>query len=276
MKVFYIGDVYGRAGRATIRTYLPKIKEQYKPDIILANVDNAAHGLGVTGKILDELLSLGVQGFCGGDHSFHQRDFRDEIINYPMFVRPLNMSDRLPGIGMTIIKGPAQRKIALIHLVGQMYMNNMCDNPFTVIEEFLKKNQLGIQVNTIILDFHAELTSEKVAMGRFCDGMVSAVLGTHTHIPTADAMILPHGTAYITDVGMTGDYDSIIGARKEEPIATFRQSVGLERRQPADGEGTLSGVLIQLDSDGHFATSIQAIQMGGFWDQCVHQSYPQQ
>jgi 2',3'-cyclic-nucleotide 2'-phosphodiesterase len=267
MKIFFIGDIYGRSGREAVRKYLPVIKQKYQPDIVVANADNASHGNGPSPPVTKELYGYGIDLLTGGDHIWDQKDALPHLNREPWVLRPLNYPDGTIGRGWHIVKTSTQKTLLVISLLGRVFFDKLSDNPFLSVDKLLEKQPLG-NVDAIIIDMHAEATSEKNAMAYFLDGRVSAVLGTHTHIPTADARILPHGTAYITDVGMTGDYDSIIGADKKVPLNYFISGLRFERFSPAEGEGTLCGVLIETHESG-LAKSILPIRMGGILNEAA-------
>ncbi len=261
MKILFIGDLYGKCGRQTLKKYLPQIKEQYQPDFTIANVDNAAHGFGVTWDITKNLLEFGVDALTGGDHIWNQRDIIHHIDQEPRLLRPDNFPKDVPGKGVHILEKNG-KKLLLVHLLGRTFMNPV-DDPFAAMHNIFKNYHMGRSIDAIFLDFHAEASSEAFTMGHYCDGHVSAVIGTHTHIPTADDHILKNGTAYMTDVGMTGDYDSVIGAQKDELFNRFVKKMNLSRLQPATGEGTLCGVIIETNDTTGLAENITPIRMGG-------------
>lgn len=262
MKILFIGDLYGRSGRQAVKQHLAQLKEQHSPDFVIANVDNAAHGFGVTWDIAKDLLNFGIDALTGGDHIWNQRDILLNIDREPRLLRPHNMPEGSPGKGFHILENSAGKKLLLIHLLGRTFIDPV-DDPFACIRNMLKEYALKKNVDGIFIDFHGEATSEKMVMGQYCDGKVSAVVGTHTHIPTSDDRILPEGTAYMSDVGMTGDYNSVIGAQKEEPMNRFIKKMNLGRLQPATGEATLCGVIAEIDNKTGLATSINPVRVGG-------------
>ena len=269
MKIIQIGDVYGSTGRKAVAQHLPLLIKTYSPDFISANVDNAAHGSGITAKILRELEGYGIDFFFGGDHCV-RRSGHEEVLNmHRNIIRPANYAPSVAGRGSSLFITTGGQKILAIHLAGQVFMESY-NSPFGVIEQILDHHKLGDSTDAIIVDFHAEATSEKVAMGRILDGRVSAVLGTHTHIPTADAMILPNKTGYITDIGMTGDYNSVIGADKAVPLEKFSTGIKKGRFEPAEGEGTLCAMVITLDDKTGLTQKIEPIRIGGFWDKMIY------
>lgn len=263
MKIFFIGDIYGRAGRDAIAAHLPGIREAHKPDLIIANADNASHGVGPTPGIVKDLYAAGIDLVTGGDHVLNQKDMLPHMDREPWVLRPVNFPETTPGKGFHIVETATRKKVLVIHALGRTYIGKLCDDPFAAVDKIVQRHVLGKTVDAIVVDFHAEATSEKNALGFFLDGRASAVIGTHTHIPTADARILPQGTAYMTDAGMTGDYDSIIGAEKTTPMNYFRTGLKLERYKPAEGPGTLCGVLIETDDKTGLAVTVTPIKIGG-------------
>ncbi len=211
MNIFFIGDIIGKCGRQLILEHLPNLINQYRIDLCIANVENVAGGLGVTPTIARQLLDSGIQVLTSGNHIWDKREVTDYINTESRLLRPANYPPGTPGKGSTLIELPSGDKVGVINLAGRVFMQSL-DCPFRVVMAEIES--LMPQASVIIVDFHAEATSEKVAMGWYLDGKVSAVIGTHTHIPTADERILPQGTAYITDVGMTGPFDSVIGVKK--------------------------------------------------------------
>ena len=246
MRILFIGDLVGKIGRKAIAEYLPKIKQSHRPTITIVNAENAAHGKGLTEKIYKQLLRDGVDFITMGNHTYGQREIYDFIDEAKRMVRPANFPSEAPGVGMRFIQ-INDIKLAIINLQGRSFMP-VIDDPFKKADELI--NEAKQQTPYIFVDFHAETTSEKNAMGWYLDGRVSAVVGTHTHIQTADERILPQGTGYITDVGMTGFYDGILGINKTEVIERFITSLPQRHVVPDDGRSVLSGVLIDLDREG--------------------------
>lgn len=262
MKILFIGDIYGRVGRHTLKNYLPQLKETHSPDFTIVNVDNAAHGFGVTADIAKDLLNFGIDALTGGDHIWNQRDILHYIDKEPRLLRPHNMPDGSPGKGIHLLESKTGKKLLLVHMLGRSMMDPV-DDPFACIRTIFESYKLKKNIDALFIDFHAETTSETMTMGHYCDGKASAVIGTHTHIPTADDHILPKGTAYMTDAGMTGDYDSVIGAEKTELFNRFVKKMNLERLKPASGEGTLCGVIVETNDQTGLAQSITPIRIGG-------------
>lgn len=263
MKILFIGDIFGRSGREALAKHLPMLKEKYAPDVTIVNCDNAANGRGVTPKNTEEFYALGVDCLTGGDHIWDQRQIIPYIDKDPKLLRPINFPSHTPGNGSLLFKTPSGQTCLIIHALGRVFIDP-ADNPFPIVKEIIDKHPLGKSVDAIFVDFHAEATSEKMAMGQYLDGQVSAVVGSHTHIQTADAHIMGAGTAYMTDAGMTGSYDSVIGARKDIAIHRFlHKTPHPERLSPATGEGTLCGALVTTNDQTGLANKIETIRVGG-------------
>ncbi|QLK85904.1 TIGR00282 family metallophosphoesterase [Staphylococcus sp. 17KM0847] len=246
MRILFIGDIVGKVGRQAITDQLAKLKKVYRPTVTIVNAENAAHGKGLTEKIYKELLREGVDFMTMGNHTYGQRQIYDFIHEATRLVRPANFPDEAPGVGMRIIN-INDKKLAVINLQGRSFMQDI-DDPFKKADQLIQEAKQ--QTDYIFVDFHAETTSEKNAIGWYLDGRVSAVVGTHTHIQTSDERILPRGTAYITDVGMTGYYDGILGINRAEVIERFITSLPQRHVVPDEGRSVLSGVLIDIRSDG--------------------------
>ena len=261
MKILFLGDVMGRSGRDAIATHLPALKDKLNPDFVIVNVDNTSSGRGVTQKNAKEILALGVDCLTGGDHIWDQREMICGVENIKELVRPANLPSQTPGRGHQSFDVSGQ-KIIVLHLCGNVFMKHHFDSPFDYVEKFLSSYKVNMNTH-IFIDFHAEATSEKMGMAHFVDGRVSAVVGSHTHVPTADAQILDGGTAFQTDAGMCGDYNSIIGVKPEAPLHNFTRKVAKDRMSPADGEGTVCGVMIETDNNTGLAKSIHPIRVGG-------------
>lgn len=256
MKILFIGDVVGRSGRKCLSQCYPKLKEEFDIDFTVVNVENAASGFGVTPTIADEFLSLGIDALTSGNHIWHRKEIIEYIKIEARLLRPANYPSKAPGRGSYLTKSEKDQKIGVINLCGRVFMDSL-DCPFRTAESEIAK--MKEKTNILLLDFHAEATSEKIAMGWFLDGKVSAVIGTHTHVQTNDAQILPQGTAYITDVGMTGPFDSVIGIKKEIIIERFLSKIP-NRLIPATEDVRLSAVVIDIDDKSGKAMSIQALQ----------------
>jgi metallophosphoesterase (TIGR00282 family) len=262
MKVLFCGDVVGTPGREAIRQYIPQLRSELGLDFVVINGENAANGFGITEKILENFFKDGADVVTGGDHCFDQKEAAYYISRQPKLLRPANMPDSVPGKGFIEIE-QGGKKILVIHLLGQVFTRFQVDCPFNKVDSILEKYELGRNISCIALDFHSEATSEACAMGHYVDGRVSMVTGSHTHIPTADQRILPGGTAYQTDTGMVGNYDSVIGFQKELAIAGFLHKVRFEKAHVAKGEATLCGLIAEIDDNNGLAKSVQSIRYSG-------------
>lgn len=263
MKLLFLGDVMGRAGRRAVTERLSGIRERLKLDFVVVNGENATSGAGLTPDHAKALLEAGADVVTLGDHAFDQRDMLSHIGKEPRILRPLNFAKGAPGQGARVFQAPGGRKVLVLQVLGQVFMKRPFDDPFSAVESVLKAHPLGGLVQAIIVDVHCEATSEKMAMGHYCDGRASLVVGTHTHVPTADAMILTGGTAYLTDAGMCGDYNSVIGMQKNEPLRRFVTGMPKGRFQPAMGEATLSGLYVETDDKTGKAISACMFREGG-------------
>lgn len=263
MKVLFLGDVMGRVGRRAVAERLPAIRERLKLDFVVINGENATSGAGITPDHANGLFSAGTDVVTLGDHAFDQKDMLSYIDREPRILRPLNYAKGAPGMGARVFDAPGGRKILVLQILGQVFMKRPFDDPFSAVDEVLRKHPLGGMVQAILVDVHCEATSEKMAMGHFCDGRASVVVGTHTHVPTADGMILPGGTAYQTDAGMCGDYNSVIGMEKDEPLRRFVTGMSKGRFQPAMGEATLSGLYVETDDRTGKAIRVNMFRDGG-------------
>ncbi|MAL78074.1 MAG: TIGR00282 family metallophosphoesterase [Sneathiella sp.] len=262
MKVLYLGDVVGRPGRDVVIERLPEIRERLAPDFIVVNGENSAGGFGMTEKIAEEFFAAGTDCIVLGNHSFDQKEIMPVLERDGRILRPANYPKDTPGKGIGAFKTRRGKTILVIQLMGRLFMDPL-DDPFAMIEQQLSGNPLGRKYDFILVDLHAEATSEKMAMGQFCDGRVSMVVGSHTHVPTADTQILPKGTAYQTDAGMCGDYDSVIGMDKEEPLRRFIRKIPAGRFTPAAGPGTACGVFVVSDDKTGLATYVSPLRIGG-------------
>ncbi|MFQ5534865.1 MAG: TIGR00282 family metallophosphoesterase [Sphingomonadales bacterium] len=261
MKLLFIGDIVGRAGRDAVKKHLPDLRERLALDFVVANAENAAGGFGITAKICGELHDAGIDVITTGNHLWDQRDIIGYIDTDQRLLRPINYPKGTPGRGKGLYQDRRGRKILVINAMGRVFMDAL-DDPFSAIAEELARVRLGAGVHFILIDFHGEATSEKMAMGHFADGKASLVVGTHSHIPTADAQILAQGTAYQTDAGMCGDYDSVIGMEKEEPLRRFTRKIPGGRFTPALGEGTFCGVHVETDDKTGLAVTVSPVRLG--------------
>ncbi|PYP91312.1 MAG: TIGR00282 family metallophosphoesterase [Candidatus Angelobacter sp. Gp1-AA117] len=264
MQILFIGDIFGNAGRKIVRDHMPHLVESHKVDLVIANAENAAGGFGLTPAIAEDLFELGCDVLTTGNHVWDKREIMDYFRSANgdsnsrarRVLRPANYSEGVPGTGIFEDSTRSGQHYAVINLQGRVFMHN-ADDPFRKVDDLLRQ----ITSKVIIVDLHAEATSEKIAMGWYLDGRVTAVLGTHTHVPTADNRVLPNGTAYQTDVGMSGPFDSVIGVQKEQVLQRFL--TGLPGRfEAAKGDPRLCGVLIECNAETGKATSIQRLMLG--------------
>lgn len=259
MRIFYCGDIVARPGREVVLKNLAKIRTDYKADVIIANVENAAHGFGVTAGICRDFLEKGADVLVTGNHFLNQRDIVPYLDDCKRIVRPANIPSGNPGRGFMVYELADGRRILIIQVLGRLYMEAV-DCPVQTVDNILKNYTLGKNIHAVFVDIHAEATSEKLALGYYLDGRASLVAGTHTHVPTADYRVLPQGTAYITDVGMCGCYNSVLGFDPAAPISRLRRCyVTCDKLAPATGDGTLYGVLVETDDKTGLAKSIQQL-----------------
>jgi 2',3'-cyclic-nucleotide 2'-phosphodiesterase len=262
MRILFLGDVVGRSGRSAVIEALPSLRERYRLDFVAVNGENVAGGFGITEAILLELLDAGADVVTSGNHVFDQRETIVFIERYDRLLRPINYPQGTPGKGVGLFKARNGAEVLVINAMGRVFMADL-DDPFRAVEKELEACGLKSSADAILVDFHAEATSEKEAMGFFVDGRASAVIGTHTHVPTADEQILPRGTAYISDVGMCGDFNSVLGMDKEEPLTRFLTKIPGGRFAPALGEATLCGVAIDINDATGLARAIAPLRIGG-------------
>lgn len=262
MKLAAFGDVMGRAGRLALIERLPGLRRQHNLDFVVVNAENSAGGFGVTQAICDSLFEAGADVITTGNHAFDQRDDISVFHTEERLLRPLNFPASNPGRGAGLYRARNGAEVLVIHAQGQRGMQPI-DDPCAAVDRALEGCRLGREAQAVIADFHAEATSEKYSMGHYLDGRASLVFGTHTHVPTADHQILAGGTAYITDLGMCGDYDSVIGMEKSEPMNRFVTKMTTGRISPAAGEATICGVIVETDDKTGRALSIEPVRLGG-------------
>jgi len=264
VRILYCGDIVGRSGRDAVIAQLPALRRDWGLDFVVVNGENAAAGFGITGRICSELYEAGVDVIVLGNHAWDQRETLSYIQSDPKLLRPLNYPKGTPGRGAAVFQTPQGKRILIAQVMGRVFMDAL-DDPFAAIEAELAKHRLqpGAALDAIMVDIHGEATSEKMAMGHFLDGRVSLVCGTHSHVPTADAQILPGGTAYQTDAGMCGDYNSVIGMDKAEPLNRFLRKIPNGRFEPANGEATLCAVYLETDEKTGLAQRIAPVRLGG-------------
>lgn len=261
MRLLFFGDIVGRAGRNVLADRLPELIRRLDAHFVIVNGENAAGGFGINLEIAQSFFSMGVDVITTGNHIWDQRELIGEIDNEPRLLRPVNYPAGTPGKGSGLYVARDGAKVFVINAMGRLFMDQL-DDPFQTVDRELERVPLGLGCDVAIVDMHAEATSEKMAMGHFCDGRASLVIGTHSHIPTADAQILPGGTAYQTDAGACADYDSVIGMEKSLPVQRFLTRMPSGRLQPAQGEATLCGAMVDIGEDG-LARRIEPIRLGG-------------
>jgi metallophosphoesterase (TIGR00282 family) len=264
MRLAFFGDVIGRAGREAVSTHLPALRRRLGLEFVVVNGENAAHGFGITESNAREIYEAGADVITLGNHSWAQKEALTYIVREPRLLRPVNypqLSDA-PGQGAWLYDAPGGRRVLVMNVLGRVGMEGL-DDPFSAVDRQLEACPLGVAADAIVVDFHAEVTSEKMAMGHFCDGRASLVVGTHTHVPTADAQILPGGTAYQTDAGACADYDSVIGMNKAEPLRRFTTRIAQGRYEPAFGPATLCGLFVETDDATGLARRVEPIRVGG-------------
>lgn len=262
MRLLFVGDIVGRAGRTIVQDKLPGLVEQYGIDFVIINGENSAAGFGITETILQDLLDAGGDVITTGNHAWDQRDALVFCDRQPAFLRPINYPSGVPGKGANLYTARNGANILVMNAMGRVYMDAL-DCPFAAVEKELAACPMGEFADAIVLDFHAEATSEKQAMGHFLDGRVSLVVGTHTHVPTSDYRLLPGGTAYMSDAGMCGDYDSVLGMEKDEPVQRFLRKVPSSRFTPSLGDPTLCGVAVDIEEGTGLATDVEPLRIGG-------------
>jgi hypothetical protein len=262
VNILLLGDVMGRAGREAVATHLPELRRALEIDVAIVNAENAAHGFGLTEKLCGELYDAGADIVTTGNHVWDQRELIQYIDRDPRVLRPANFPEGTPGAGSHLHRLDDGRTLLAINLMGRLFMD-ILDDPFARLNAILAQYPLGRAAGVIVVDFHGEATSEKMALGHFADGRVSAVIGTHTHVPTADAQILPSGTAYLSDLGMCGDYDSVIGMQKAPSVRRFVTRMPGDKPQPAEGEATVCGVFVVTDDASGLAKRIEPVRVGG-------------
>ena len=262
MRILFCGDVVGRAGRKVLVQGLPELRAALKLDAVVVNGENAAGGFGITASLCQDFYAAGADLVTTGNHVFDQRELVGYSERDPRLIRPLNMAPGTPGRGSAQLALVDGRKLLVVQVIGRLFMGAY-DDPFRALEAELAKHPLGAGVQAIVIDLHAEATSEKMALAHLADGRASLIAGTHTHVPTADAQILPGGTAYISDIGMTGDYDSVIGMSKVIALQRFRSHVPGPRNTPALGDATLCAVYLETDDATGLARRLTPVRLGG-------------
>ncbi|HEX2759811.1 MAG TPA: TIGR00282 family metallophosphoesterase [Rhizomicrobium sp.] len=260
MNILFIGDIIGKPGRDVVTAELPRLRAALKLDLVIANGENAAGGFGLTRAIAEEFFGIGVDVISTGNHWADQKEILTFIETEDRVLRPANYPRGTPGRGANLYQTPSG-SVLVVNVMGRVFMDAL-DDPFAAVERELSACPLGEGADAIVVDVHAEATSEKMAMGHFCDGRASLVVGSHQHVPTADAQVLPGGTAFQCDAGACADYDSVIGMDKAEPLQRFTRKISSQRFSPAAGPATLCGVFVQTGAGG-LATRIEPVRIGG-------------
>ncbi len=261
MRLLFLGDVVGRTGRTAVNDNLPGLRDRLKADFVIVNAENAAGGFGITEKICNEIFDAGADVISTGNHVWDQREALSFIERQERVLRPLNYPVATPGKGSGLFEAQNGAQVLVMNVMGRLFMDPL-DDPFAAIEKELAACPMGEAADAVVIDFHAEASSEKMSAGHFADGRASLVVGTHTHVPTSDAQVLPGGTAYQTDAGMCGDYDSVIGMEKDEAVGRFLRKYSSGRLTPASGEATICGLLVETGSDG-LALRVEPVRVGG-------------
>jgi metallophosphoesterase (TIGR00282 family) len=261
VRILFVGDVVGRSGRAIVHDRLPGLIRDWKLDLVVVNGENAAGGFGITETIYNELVDAGADAITGGNHSWDQREALVFIERAPRLLRPVNFPPGTPGRGATIVEAKNGARVLVVNVMGRIFMDAL-DDPFPAVDRELNASPLRQTADAIVIDIHAEATSEKQAMAHYCDGRASLVVGTHTHAPTSDHQILRGGTAYMSDAGMTGDYDSVIGMAKDEPINRFLRKIASSKFEAAIGPATLCGIAVETDDATGLAKRVAAVRLG--------------
>jgi metallophosphoesterase (TIGR00282 family) len=262
MRILFLGDVVGRSGRETVAACLPDLRSRLKIDLAVVNAENASHGFGLAPDMAQTLFAAGADAITLGNHSWDRREIIPFIASEPRLLRPLNFPPGTPGAGSVVVTLTDGRRALVVNAMGRLFMDAL-DCPFRGTAVELARHRLGVTVAATLIDFHAEASSEKMAYAHSFDGQASLVVGTHTHVPSADAQVLPGGTAYQTDAGMCGDYDSVIGMAKEPAAARFWRKMPGERLHPAEGPATLCGVFVETDDATGLARRIEPVRQGG-------------
>lgn len=268
MRLLFLGDVVGRAGRTAVAERLPELRRRWALDVVVINGENSAGGFGITEAIYEELLDAGADAVTLGNHAFDQREALVFAERADRLVRPANFPKGTPGRGAQLIEAKNGARVLVVNVMGHVFMGTALDDPFRTADAELEACPLGLACDAAVVDFHAEATSEKQAFGHFLDGRATLVVGTHTHTPTSDHRVLPGGTAYMSDAGMCGDYDGVLGMKKDEPIQRFLRKLPSGRFEPSEGVATLSGLAVEVGGDG-LAARVAAVRVGGALEQAA-------
>ncbi len=262
MRILFLGDIVGRSGRDALTTALPGLKAKLRADLVVVNGENASHGFGLAPDMARAFLAAGADVITLGNHAWDRKEIIPYLESEPRVIRPANFPPGTPGRGAVVVDVPGNRRALVMQVMGRLFMDAL-DDPFRAVQAEIQKHRLGGTIHAAIIDVHAEATSEKAAFGHSFDGLVSLVVGTHTHVPTADHQILPGGTAYQTDAGMCGDYDSVIGMQKGGAALRFWRKMPGEKLAPAEGEATLCGLFVETDDATGLAKRVEPLRLGG-------------
>jgi 2',3'-cyclic-nucleotide 2'-phosphodiesterase len=271
MRILFMGDVVGRTGRDTLGLHLPRLRQALTIDLAIVNAENASHGFGLAPAMADALFAAGADVITLGNHAWDRKEIIPYIAQHPRLIRPVNYPPETPGAGFVVVEVPGGRKALVLQAMGRLYMDAL-DCPFRTTADVLARYRLGSSVQAIVADIHAEATSEKMAYAHVFDGQMSCVVGTHTHCPSADAQVFSGGTAFQSDAGMCGDYDSVIGMSKDNAAIRFWRKMPGERLAPAEGEATLCGVFVETDDATGLARRIEPLRLGGRLAQAMPQA----
>ncbi|HVV62101.1 MAG TPA: TIGR00282 family metallophosphoesterase [Pseudolabrys sp.] len=266
MRILFIGDVVGRSGRTIVTERLPGLIAGWQLDLVIVNGENSAGGFGITEVIYNELIDAGADAVTLGNHAWDQREALVFIERAPRLIRPVNYPAGAPGRGAALVDTKNGKRALVVNVMGRIFMDPL-DDPFAAVEREVSACALGSGADAIVIDMHCEASSEKQAMGYFVDGRASLVVGTHTHAPTADHRLLPGGTAFVTDVGMTGDYNSVIGMNKDEPLSRFLRKIPGSKFAAADGPATLCGLAVETDDKTGLSSRVATVRLGGILEE---------
>lgn len=268
MRILFLGDVVGRSGRDALTAKLPELRQTLRADLVVVNGENASHGFGLAPDMARAFFAAGADVITLGNHAWDRKEIMGYIAETPRLIRPLNFPPGTPGAGVATVELADRRRAVVINAMGRLFMDPL-DCPFRLTAQELARHKLGASVSAIVVDFHAEATSEKMAFAHSFDGQVSLVVGTHTHCPSADHQILSGGTAFQSDAGMCGDYDSVIGMQKEGAAIRFWRKMPGERLAPAEGDATLCGLLVVTDDATGLAIAVEPLRLGGRLSQAM-------
>ena len=270
MRILFLGDVVGRSGRDAISAELPGLRARLRADLVVVNGENASHGFGLAPDMARAILAAGADAITLGNHTWDRREIIPYLEVEPRVIRPVNFPPGTPGRGAVVVDVPGGRRALVVNVMGRLFMDAL-DDPFRAVQAEVQRHRLGAQgtIQASVIDVHAEASSEKYAFGHSFDGLVSLVIGTHTHVPSADYQVLPGGTAYMTDAGMCGDYDSVIGMQKGGAALRFWRKLPGERLAPAEGEATLCGLLVETDDATGLALRVAPLRLGGRLSQAM-------